>query len=1158
MKNILTVAKYELLHYFVSPVAYVYLISFLLLNGSFAFYFGDFFNRGEANLISMFTYQPWLYLLFIPGISMRLWCEEFRNKTVIQLITMPISTGQLVYGKFFAAWIFCGLALVLTFTFWLTVNMLGQPDNQVILLGYIASFVLAGCMLAISETISALTKNQVVALVLSVIANLFFFWSGIEYILSFCRLLFSDTIIDVIASFSFLSHFNSLTHGLLELRDVLFFSSLIIFCNYTTILIVNFKTAGTCHYIHSNHKSYVLACWMCLFISFLGINILANGLTRKYQYDATQENIFTLSPASKNILQNLSEPVLAKLYFSPILEQRNAEMRQQFDNIRILLQKYKDASGGNFDFKVYYPKFLSNEEDIAIANGIQPVPLVDLNQNALFGLTLEDTLQNVQTIPFFAISQNDRLEQEITSKIYQLNHQKKTIGLISTIPVLGSSEQSNIVISEPWETFKILNENYNVLNISNPEDLSTEKVDAVILMHPRNLSPEMVTAIATYSHQGGKFLVLLDPADEAARLYSITTNRLQSSDLGPLEQLWNIHFYKDYVVADLQNSITVDATIDYKENPVFSQDIIQFRLQAEDMNPNHPITQNLNEIMLASTSIVMPDTDAYNSGKIKFYPLMRASNISSLMTAKVVIDGLNPQNILKYFNADDNQKFVAAEVIGMEQNNPFNLIVVADSDFLYDAFWMEKINFMEQSYTSNLYDNANFLLNAIDYLTDDTSLIELRGKKTKRRPFYNVELTRRLNSFQYKIKEQSIFEHIDEAKRTLQEVWNKRDFEERSNFTADELAVIAKIRQQLNDFRQQLSDLRYQAYTDITRLDNLLKFINIWLIPLIFGIFLLLRFLWLSILKNRAQHLSLAIKLDFDFLKLFGICIIIFTAGIIVTYYLNRSSIDSYEGKVAFPEIIKHINDIDKIELKNHDESLTFQKEDGMWILRETPDLPVYQERIRRLLATAAGAKFFAKKSDKAQNLAFFNLLPIENKDSKSVHLAFKNDDRELQSFILGNINIDLGRGGTAAYMRFDNQFQVWEIEADFVDMNLDWHAWTYSNLWDLRYGRLYASSGQAEDEKVLMYLMKLLLNTPIISISNKPQANPIITYKLYVEGGDYVDLNFFTEGDKAFVTYIFDKNNVNPHLKILAQYIGDKAVQIDKEKMEKILDIIR
>ena len=236
MKKLFVIIKNELLRYFISPLAYVYLIAFLLLNGSFAIYFGSFFERGSADLSSMFAFQPWLYLLFLPGISMRLWSEEFRSKTIVQIMTMPVSTSTYVWGKFFASWLFCALALILTFPFWITVNILGSPDNGIITLSYIGSFILAGCMLAISQTMSALTKNQVIALVLSVVVNLIFFLSGLEYVLSFVRLFLPLSAVDMIASFSFLTHFDTIINGLIELRDIIFFASIILLFNFTNAI----------------------------------------------------------------------------------------------------------------------------------------------------------------------------------------------------------------------------------------------------------------------------------------------------------------------------------------------------------------------------------------------------------------------------------------------------------------------------------------------------------------------------------------------------------------------------------------------------------------------------------------------------------------------------------------------------------------------------------------------------------------------------------------------------------------------------------------------------------------------------------------------------------------------------------------------------------
>lgn len=400
MKNLWIVTKNELKRYFISPLAYVYLISFLVLNGSFAVYFGHFFERGRADLLPMFGFQPWLYLLFIPGISMRLWAEEFRSKTIVQIMTMPVSAAALVWGKFFASWLFCALALVLTFPFWLTVNLLGQPDNAVIALSYAGSFLLAGCMLAVSQTMSALTKNQVIALVLAVITNLVFFLSSLEYVLSFFRLFMPLSIVDLVASFSFITHFDTISRGLLELRDLVFFASLILLFNFTSEIIVSFKTSGTSRLLQSSSRRRCIAAFIVLLLGFIGLNLLANSFLRNIQYDVTEEKIFSLSPATRTILKNLPQPVTAKLYYSKILGQRNPEFRLYFDKLRLLMEQYRKISDGRFDYRIFYPEPLSREEDYALSMGLQPLPVIDKSQAAFFGMILNDSIDNRQIIPF--------------------------------------------------------------------------------------------------------------------------------------------------------------------------------------------------------------------------------------------------------------------------------------------------------------------------------------------------------------------------------------------------------------------------------------------------------------------------------------------------------------------------------------------------------------------------------------------------------------------------------------------------------------------------------------------------------------------------------------------------------------------------------------
>lgn len=244
MRNILIIAKRELGSYFGTPLAYVFIVIFLALTGAMTFYLGGFLYTGQADLHPFFVYHPWLYLLLVPAVAMRLWAEERKTGTIENLMTLPISTYEAVLGKFLAAWIFCGIALTLTFPIWITVNVLGDPDNGVIVASYFASFVMAGSFLAIGSCMSALTKNQVIAFVIAATACFLFTMSGLDLVLNFFRGWAPDWLVATVASLSFLTHFNTVTEGLIEARDIVFFVSLIAFWLFANVVLIDLKRAG--------------------------------------------------------------------------------------------------------------------------------------------------------------------------------------------------------------------------------------------------------------------------------------------------------------------------------------------------------------------------------------------------------------------------------------------------------------------------------------------------------------------------------------------------------------------------------------------------------------------------------------------------------------------------------------------------------------------------------------------------------------------------------------------------------------------------------------------------------------------------------------------------------------------------------------------------
>ncbi len=244
MRNILIIAKRELGAYFGTPLAYVFAVIFVALTGAFTFYFGNFFENGQANLAAFFLYHPWLYLILVPAIAMRLWAEERKSGTIELLMTLPVTTWEAIVGKFLAAWGFIGVSLILTFPVWITVNYLGDPDNGVILASYIGSFLMAGSFLAIGSAISALSKNQVIAFIVAAAICFLFVMSGVEIVQNTAKIFLPDFLVQALSSLSFLTHFDKVARGVIDVPSLFFYLSMIGFFLFANVVIVEQKKAA--------------------------------------------------------------------------------------------------------------------------------------------------------------------------------------------------------------------------------------------------------------------------------------------------------------------------------------------------------------------------------------------------------------------------------------------------------------------------------------------------------------------------------------------------------------------------------------------------------------------------------------------------------------------------------------------------------------------------------------------------------------------------------------------------------------------------------------------------------------------------------------------------------------------------------------------------
>jgi ABC-2 type transport system permease protein len=241
MRNVGIIMRRELISYFATPLAYIFLLIFLVLANLFTFYLGGFFERGQADLNPFFTYHPWLFLFLIPAVSMRLWAEERRSGSIELLMTLPVTLWQAVVGKFLAAWAFIILALVLTFPLWITVNYLGSPDNGAILAAYIGSMLLAAGFLSIGSLASALTRNPVVAFIVGIAACFVFLVAGFPLVLDAFRGWAPQFLVDAVGSLGFLTHYEAISKGVIDIRDLIYFGLLITWFLLATAVVLDVR-----------------------------------------------------------------------------------------------------------------------------------------------------------------------------------------------------------------------------------------------------------------------------------------------------------------------------------------------------------------------------------------------------------------------------------------------------------------------------------------------------------------------------------------------------------------------------------------------------------------------------------------------------------------------------------------------------------------------------------------------------------------------------------------------------------------------------------------------------------------------------------------------------------------------------------------------------
>ena len=552
-------------------------------------------------------------------------------------------------------------------------------------------------------------------------------------------------------------------------------------------------------------------------------------------------------------------------------------------------------------------------------------------------------------------------------------------------------------------------------------------------------------------------------------------------------------------------------------------------------------------MLLTSASVFAPLTSA----EINFEPLLQASENSALLPADVVYNHIHPAVILRAFKKDNNPKYIAARITG--KNTPLDIIVVGDSDLLYDNFWTTHQTILENNYAIPVLDNINFVLNALDTLREDDTLINLRGKSYKSRPFTEIEQARIYAAKDFKVKEKEIFDNLARAKTGMQEIIGKRIFENRETFTPDELAIIAGIRKQIDKERRNLFEIRQNFNTQIDTLKTELKFTTIYTIPLI----LLVVLIWPFFKKKTTLSTSLTNKLNSQIFIIGGISLFLFGAGLFSAWYTQKNTGLNYEDKPLFETLPQKINDISIIELQNHNQTLSFNKDlNGQWILQNFPHHLVYQNRIRSFLSALLEATYYEKKAGGLETLSKFNLSPIEDKNSKAIKVTLKDTKgQKLLQFNVGKYDLDLGRGSRGAYIRFADSFQVWLAQIDLIDLSLDANNWTFSTLWNLQFGRIAKINGDSNPDTIADIAKELLNIHFIKATTSLPQTEAQYTLNIEAEHDANVIISFYPLEENWLVRYEFTQKSTSDLLQNFAACVKDIAYEISATDMEKLIN---
>ena len=632
-------------------------------------------------------------------------------------------------------------------------------------------------------------------------------------------------------------------------------------------------------------RTYTIGGIVLAVAAFLALNMFANQALTRFRLDLTEQRLFTLSEGTRNILGTIDEPVTLRLYVSRSLASRLPSISGYVARVRDLLQEYEYAAAGKIILTVIDPEPFSEEEDRAVAYGLSGLPLLDGESTFYFGLVGTNTLDDQEVIPRFTRDREEFLEYDVTKMIHTLAQASRpVIGLLSGLPLDGQSQQAMMMgrPPQPWLILERMDELFEVRHLS-PLSLERveEDVDVLMVVHPKRLSDTVRYAIDQFVVGGGHALVFVDPNAEADM--NPTVPGLPplpgKSELEDLLAAWGLELDTTRTVGDMQIGADVQAQMGDRVATILYP--MWMNVPSPLLNREDVVTAELGNLTFgtAGALVTVPDTGLTVS------PLaMTTPTGAGLVETEMVGPMADIERLVREFRPDGTSYVLAARVGGKaasafpdgpplpdtadegagEGQEPgegegagaesgsegseapvepvpdhldegeIQVIVVGDTDFLQDQFWVQRQNVFGQSIPIPISANGSFVINALDNLTGSGDLIGIRSRGRFLRPFTVVNELRQDAELRFREKEKELLQRLEETEARLSEL-RTGDGDE-IVLTEDQRNAIVEFTKQRVRIRRELRDVRHSLREDIDTLEASLKFINIGLVPIVIGI----------------------------------------------------------------------------------------------------------------------------------------------------------------------------------------------------------------------------------------------------------------------------------------------------------------------------------